>query len=81
MKIRYVFVLAGCLLAGGCATGGQGVGFDAGNSRSQCTSQMARSQIPPGQLHDYMQHCMAGNDADDDSSDKGFHIGASGGSR
>ncbi len=81
MKIGYAWMLAGGLLLGGCATGGSHVGVEPGNSRSQCASQMALARVPADELHDYMQRCTAGNDADESSSDKGFHIGVSGGSR
>ncbi len=78
MNARYAFVFMGCLFLGGCATGGRHLGFEPGNSRSQCASRMARTRIPSAQLHDYMQRCTAGNDDDESSSDKSFHIGVSG---
>lgn len=60
------------LLLGGCATGG--VSLDPSNSPSSCARDEALGRVPAAQLHDYMQHCTAGYQADKSSDGKEFKL-------
>lgn len=63
MLRKMIVVIVTSLALGACATSGTTFSVDANNSPSQCRDRMTQAQIPPAQLHDYMQRCTAGYDA------------------